>query len=82
METTYKRAKPGLKNKTVEVRHVHFEKDHEYVQCMNPVTKRYVLIDKTTGRIVAHKHSDGPYKNIKIVGKNYKEKVCGIQKQS
>ena len=37
------------------------------VQAINPVTNRYVKIDKTTGRIVDHKKSPGPYKGIRVV---------------
>ena len=37
------------------------------VQIKNPKTKRYVKIDKSTGSIVAHKKTRGPYKGIKIV---------------
>jgi hypothetical protein len=35
------------------------------VQVLNPVTKRYVKIDTERGRIVDHKKSPGPYKNIR-----------------
>ena len=42
-----------------------------YVQACNPKTKRYVKIDRTLGRIVSHKKTEGAYKNIKIVGKRY-----------
>jgi hypothetical protein len=31
----------------------------------NPVTDRWVKIDTTTGRIIDHKKSPGPYKNVK-----------------
>lgn len=41
---------------------------HKYVQCQNPITKRYIKIDVTIGSVVAHKRTKGPYKNIKIVG--------------
>ena len=37
----------------------------ERVQALNPVTKRYVKIDTTTGRIVDHKKTAGPYKGIR-----------------
>lgn len=40
----------------------------EIVQTMNPITKRYVKIDKTAGKIVSHKRTKGPYKDIPIVG--------------
>ena len=35
------------------------------VQALNPVTKKWVKIDTTTGRIVAHKKSSKPYKSIR-----------------
>ena len=36
------------------------------IQVLNPVTKRYVKIDTDRGRIIEHKKSPGPYKNIRI----------------
>ena len=42
-----------------------------YVQACNPITKRFVKIDRQTGSIVSHKKTGGPYKNIKIKGKRY-----------
>lgn len=38
----------------------------ERVQALNPVTQRYVKIDTTTGRIIDHKKSEGPYKGIRM----------------
>ncbi len=35
------------------------------VQVKNPVTNRWVKIDTTTGRIVDHKKTPGPYKSIR-----------------
>ncbi len=35
------------------------------VQVLNPVTKRYVKIDTERGRIIEHKKSPGPYKNVR-----------------
>jgi hypothetical protein len=35
------------------------------VQAQNPVTGRWVKIDTQTGRILDHKKSAGPYKNIR-----------------
>lgn len=34
------------------------------VQVKNPVTRRWVKIDRKTGRIVSHKKTPGPYKGI------------------
>lgn len=36
-------------------------------QVLNPVTKRYVKIDTETGKIIDHKKSPGPYKNVRKV---------------
>ena len=35
------------------------------IQVLNPITKRYVKIDTDRGRIIDHKKSPGPYKNIR-----------------
>lgn len=37
----------------------------ERVQAYNPVTQRYVKIDTSTGRIIDHKKTEGPYKGIR-----------------
>lgn len=37
------------------------------IQALNPLTKRYVKIDTSTGRIVDHKKSAGPYKGVREV---------------
>lgn len=37
----------------------------ERTQAKNPVTGRYVKIDASTGRIMGHKKTPGPYKGIK-----------------
>jgi hypothetical protein len=39
----------------------------ERVQALNPVTKRYVKIDTSTGRIVDHKKTPGPYKGVREI---------------
>ena len=41
----------------------------EMVQVQNPRTGHYVKVNKTDGKIVSHKKSTGPYKNILIVTK-------------
>ena len=35
------------------------------VQALNPVTKRWVKIDTSTGKIIGHKSSSTPYKNVR-----------------
>jgi len=42
---------------------------HKIVQIKNPITKRYVKIDREKGRIIAHKPDRGRYKNIPILRK-------------
>lgn len=37
----------------------------ERVQALNPVTKRYVKIDTSTGRIIDQKKTSGPYKGVR-----------------
>lgn len=44
-------------------------KKHDIVQVKNPRTGRYVKIDRTIGRIISHKKTLGPYKNIPIARK-------------
>jgi len=39
------------------------------VQVKNPKTGKYVKIDREKGRIVAHKKSVGPYKNVAVARK-------------
>ncbi len=39
------------------------------VQVKNPRTDRYVKINRAEGRIVSHKKSPGPYKNVPIARK-------------
>lgn len=45
-------------------------KQRDIVQTKNPVTGRYVKIDREEGRIVAHKKSEGPYKGVPISRKS------------
>ena len=42
------------------------KKKHDIVQLKNPKTGNYIKIDRTEGKIVAHKQSSGPYKEIPI----------------
>lgn len=37
------------------------------VQTKNPKSGRYIKIDRSKGEIIAHKKSEGPYKNIEII---------------
>ena len=42
---------------------------NDIVQVKNPRTGRYVKIDRTEGRILAHKKSVGPYKQVPVARK-------------
>lgn len=42
---------------------------HDVVQVRNPRTGHYVKIDRTAGKIIAHKQSEGPYQNIPVARK-------------
>lgn len=44
-------------------------KKHDVVQVKNPRTDRYVKIDRSVGRIIDHKKSAGPYKDIPVARK-------------
>ena len=41
----------------------------DIVQIKNPKSGRYVKIDRANGKILAHKKSEGPYKNVPIARK-------------
>ncbi len=47
-------------------------KKRDIVQVKNPRTGRYVKIDRSAGKIVAHKKSSGPYKNVPVARKRSK----------
>ncbi len=44
-------------------------KSVDVVQVKNPRTGRYVKINRSAGKIVSHKKSDGPYKGVPIARK-------------
>lgn len=44
-------------------------KKKDVVQVKNPKTGRYVKIDRAKGKIIDHKKSKGPYKNVPIARK-------------
>lgn len=44
-------------------------KQRDVVQVKNPRTDRYVKIDRSAGKIIAHKKSEGPYKDIPVARK-------------
>lgn len=41
----------------------------DFVQVKNPKSGRYVKIDRSAGKIVSHKKSDGPYKGVPVARK-------------
>ncbi len=41
----------------------------DVVQVKNPRTGHYVKIDRSAGKIVAHKKSEGPYQNVPVARK-------------
>ena len=38
----------------------------DIVQVKNPKSDHYVKIDRSAGKIISHKKSEGPYKNIPV----------------
>jgi len=44
-------------------------KKKDVVQVKNPKSGHYVKIDRAAGKIIAHKKSDGPYKDVPIARK-------------
>jgi hypothetical protein len=45
------------------------EKKPDIVQVKNPKSGHYVKIDRSKGKIIDHKKSDGPYKGVPIASK-------------
>jgi len=48
-------------------------KKKDVVQVRNPRSGRYVKIDRSEGRILDHKKSEGPYKNVPVARKTAKK---------
>lgn len=44
-------------------------KKRDVVQLKNPRTGHYVKVDRSIGRILSHKKSEGKYKNIPVASK-------------
>lgn len=44
-------------------------KKSDIVQVKNPKSGHYVKIDRSQGRILSHKQSQGPYKNVPVARK-------------
>jgi len=49
-------------------------KKRDVVQVKNPKSGHYVKIDRSAGRILSHKKSPKPYKNIPIARKSKESK--------
>ena len=47
-------------------------KKKDIVQTKNPRTGHYVKIDRSKGKIVSHKKSNGPYKDTPVLRKKKK----------
>jgi len=47
-------------------------KKRDVVQVKNPKSGHYVKIDRSAGKIISHKKSSGPYKNVPIARKKTK----------
>jgi hypothetical protein len=47
-------------------------KKTDVIQIKNPRTGRYVKIDRSAGRILSHKKSEGKYKNVPVARKHKK----------
>ncbi len=48
------------------------KKKKEIVQTKNPKSGHYVKIDRSAGKIISHKKTTGPYKNVPVVRKRSK----------
>ncbi len=44
----------------------------DVVQTKNPKSGHYVKIDRSAGKIIGHKTTKGPYKNVPIIRKKSK----------
>lgn len=47
-------------------------KKKDVVQIKNPKSGHYVKIDRSAGKIVGHKKSSGPYKDVPVARKKSK----------
>ena len=45
------------------------KKKRDVVQVKNPRTNRYVKIDRSEGKIISHKKSEGKYKDVPVARK-------------
>ncbi len=54
------------------------KKKTDIVQVKNPRSGRYVKIDRSKGRILAHKKSSGPYKGVPVARRSKKKPVKSV----
>lgn len=47
-------------------------KKRDVIQTKNPRSGKYVKIDRDKGKIIGHKKSEGPYKDIPVARKKNK----------
>ncbi|UCF94519.1 MAG: hypothetical protein JSW39_10285 [Desulfobacterales bacterium] len=47
-------------------------KKSDVVQIKNPKSGKYVKIDRSKGKIISHKKSEGPYKGVPVARKKKK----------
>ena len=52
-------------------------KKHDIVQVKNPRSGHYVKIDRTVGKIMSHKKSEGKYKGIPVARKSHDKVAAG-----
>lgn len=48
------------------------KKKSDVVQIKNPKSGKYVKIDRSKGKIISHKKSEGPYKGVPVARKRKK----------
>jgi len=48
------------------------KKKSDVVQIKNPKSGRYVKINRSKGKIISHKKSEGPYKGVPVARKKKK----------
>lgn len=54
--------------------HILSNSKKDVIQVKNPKTNRYVKIDRSKGKIISHKRSEGPYKNVPVARNRKKSK--------
>jgi hypothetical protein len=47
-------------------------KKNDLIQIRNPKSGKYVKIDRSVGKIISHKKTEGPYKGVPVARKEKK----------